>query len=247
MSKRKLAKVDPSPEPDYGGFVAGLAELLEQSRRRAARAVNNVLTATYWEVGRRIVEFEQGGEARAGYGEAVIERLAKDLTVRFGRGYSQRNLRQMRAFYTAWQIFQAPSGIFEARVIFPTPGKATTSEIWQTPSAKFPSKIDSAKVADLSALFGAFPLSWSHYTRLMSVDKPHALVFYESEAIRGGWSVRQLDRQIGTQFFERTSASKRQAEMLAGGQKAKPGDAVSAIDEIRDPYLLGVCPDNTSG
>ena len=71
MSKRKLAKADPPTDPDYGGFIAGLAELLEQSRRRAARAVNSVLTATYWEVGRRIVEFEQAGKARAEYGEGV--------------------------------------------------------------------------------------------------------------------------------------------------------------------------------
>ena len=72
----------------------------------------------------------------------------------------------------------------------------------------------------------------------MSVEKPHARAFYEAEAIRGGWSVRQLDRQISTQFFERTSHSKQQAAMLARGQKPKPEDAVSVQDEIRDPYLL---------
>ena len=72
----------------------------------------------------------------------------------------------------------------------------------------------------------------------MSVEKPHARAFYEVEAIRGGWSVRQLDRQIGTQFFERTSHSKQQAAMLVRGQKPKPEDAVLVQDEIRDPYLL---------
>ena len=72
----------------------------------------------------------------------------------------------------------------------------------------------------------------------MAVEKPHARAFYEAEAIRGGWSVRQLDRQIGTQFFERTSRSKQQAAMLARGQRPKPEDAVSVQDEIRDPYLL---------
>ena len=72
----------------------------------------------------------------------------------------------------------------------------------------------------------------------MSVEKPHARAFYEAEAIRGGWSVRQLDRQIGTQFFERTSHSKQQAAMLARGQRPKPEDAVSVQDEVRDPYLL---------
>ena len=69
-----------------------------------------------------------------------------------------------------------------------------------------------------TAWMTVFPLSWSHYVRLMSVEKPHARAFYEAEAIRGGWSVRQLDRQISTQFFERTSHSKRQAAMLARGR-----------------------------
>jgi predicted nuclease of restriction endonuclease-like (RecB) superfamily len=72
----------------------------------------------------------------------------------------------------------------------------------------------------------------------MSVEKPHARAFYESEAIRGAWSVRQLDRQISTQFFERTAHSKQQAAMLARGQKPRPEDAVSVEDEVRDPYLL---------
>jgi predicted nuclease of restriction endonuclease-like (RecB) superfamily len=70
------------------------------------------------------------------------------------------------------------------------------------------------------------------------VDKPQARAFYESEAIRGGWSVRQLDRQISTQFFERTAHSKRQAVVLARGQQARPEDAVSLEDEVRNPYLL---------
>ena len=56
--------------------------------------------------------------------------------------------------------------------------------------------------------------------------------------VRGGWSVRQLDRQISTQFFERTSHSKQQAAMLAQGRRPKPEDAVSVQDEVRDPYLL---------
>ncbi len=72
----------------------------------------------------------------------------------------------------------------------------------------------------------------------MSVDKPQARAFYESEAIRGGWSVRQLDRQISTQFYERTAHSKKPAAMMARGQVARPEDAMSLQDEVRDPYLL---------
>ena len=83
-----------------------------------------------------------------------------------------------------------------------------------------------------------FRFSWSHYVRLMSVTTARAQAFYEAEAIRGGWSVRQLDRQINTQFYERSSHSKRQAAMLAKGQIAKPEDAMTVEDEVRDPYLL---------
>ncbi len=72
----------------------------------------------------------------------------------------------------------------------------------------------------------------------MAVDKLHARLFYESEAIRGGWSVRQLDRQISTQFFERTAQSKTPAALLARGQHGRPEDAVSLEDEVRSPYLL---------
>ena len=85
---------------------------------------------------------------------------------------------------------------------------------------------------------GVFPLAWSHYVQLMSVTTVRARAFYEAEAIQGGWSVRQLDRQIGTQFYERTSHSKHQTAMLAKGQKPRPEDAMTVEDELRDPYLL---------
>jgi len=76
-----------------------VAEFIEEARRSAARSVNALMTATYWLVGRRIVEQEQGGKTRADYGEAVLKQLSADLTNRFGRGFSERNLEQMRAFH----------------------------------------------------------------------------------------------------------------------------------------------------
>ena len=80
----------------------GIVELLRAARSAAARNVNSIMTATYWEIGRRIVTLEQGGERRAEYGEQLIEQLAGDLTRQFGRGFGRANLRQMRAFYCAW-------------------------------------------------------------------------------------------------------------------------------------------------
>ena len=212
----------------YRRLVSDISLLLEQARRGAARSVNAILTATYWDIGRRIVEHEQGGRERAVYGEELLQSLSKDLTAKHGRGFSRQGLQKMRAFYLGWEICSTPSGKLEAAVICPTVSGKSEGAITQTPSANL----------SPSLIPAAFPLSWSHYTRLLSVDKPQARAFYESEAIRGGWSVRQLDRQIGTQFFERTAHSKNPVALLARGQQARPEDLVSVQDEVRSPYLL---------
>jgi len=90
----------------------------------------------------------------------------------------------------------------------------------------------------LSRVAGTFPLPWTHYVRLLRVRNSLARQFYIREALAGGWSVRQLDRQIGTQFYERTALSNNKTAMLLKGEKHKPEDAVSADEEIRNPLLL---------
>jgi predicted nuclease of restriction endonuclease-like (RecB) superfamily len=224
----------------YGRLVSDISGLLEQARHSAARSVNNILTAAYWDIGRRIVEFEQGGKSRATYGERLLAHLSKDLTAKHGRGFSERNLEHMRNFYLGWVISQTPSAKLEARAKCPTLSSEFNIGKPQTRSAI--SAVSSMSVAASDrlnhALAGAFPLSWSHYVRLMAVGKPHARAFYEAEAIRGGWSVRQMDRQISTQFYERTAHSKHPKALLDNGRKPLPEDAVSVEDQVRDPYLL---------
>src|SRR5437870_10310462 len=121
MHPRRVKKKPPekaisqTTSAEYGGLIGGIAELLEASRRSAARTVNVLMSATYWEIGRRIVEFEQRGKKRAEYGEELLQRLAQDLTARFGRGFRRSNLFQIRAFYLAYrEIVQTPSGQFAA-------------------------------------------------------------------------------------------------------------------------------------
>src|SRR5258705_11702577 len=97
-------------ERSYSQFFTDVAELLEQARKYSARSVNAIMTHTYWEVGRRIVEHEQHGKKRAVYGEALIERLALDLTGKFGRGFSQSKLWQLSPIYIAWPILQSTPG-----------------------------------------------------------------------------------------------------------------------------------------
>lgn len=220
MSKPTLA------HDNYAGIHGDIVALLDAARRTAARSVNAVMTATYWKIGRRIVEFEQGGQERAAYGEALLKRLSADLSVRFGRGFSVRNLEQMRLFYLAWPV----------------------ERISQTPSAKLPSPKKSQTVSrifdgleaagTLPALAQTFPLPWSAYVRLLSVKNELARAFYETEALRCGWTVRQLDRQIGSQFYERTALSHNKAAMLQKAEIAEPGDAITPEQAIKDPFVL---------
>jgi len=173
--KRKLAEVAA-----YKPLLDGIVALLEDSRRATGRAVNSILTATYWEIGRRIVEEEQRGRRKANYGDQLVEQLAADLTARFGKGFSRTNVFQMRQFYL-------PS----------------------------------------------FPLSWSHYIRLLSVPELPARRFYEEQTLHSGWSVRQLGRQIASQFYERSKAARRNLSA-----REQPGDELTPDEHIREPFVL---------
>jgi hypothetical protein len=213
-SQKKVAKKTAlAPLDGYDLLIADVVQVIEDARRATARSVNAVMTATYWLVGRRVVEHEQGGRARAGYGEALLERLSTDLTARFGRGFSRQNLQQMRQFY----LLYPPDKIRQT-----VSGKSPSTTIRQTVSGK-------SAMALGAAFDGArsFPLPWSHYVRLMSVENANARAFYEAEALRGGWTVRQLNRQIGSLFYERTALSRNKAAMMRKGEVAKPEDAVS--------------------
>ena len=83
---------------DYTAWSGGIATLLEGARRQSARSVNAILTATYWEIGRRIVQFVQQGETRAEYGDETLVTLSRDLIKKFGRGFTRDNLQRMKSF-----------------------------------------------------------------------------------------------------------------------------------------------------
>ena len=220
---------------DYTGLVGSIGELLEAARRTSARAVNAVMTATYWEVGRRIVEFDQGGRERAGYREELLKQLSSDLTARYGRGFGVVNLSYMKRFYALFpptRIFQTLSEKSPGAQSSLTEIRSTPSNLSQAPSGNF-------DPPDLRELASAFPLPWSHYVLLVSQTRsPEALEFYHAEALCGGWSVRQLRRQMDSQFYERTALSRNKTRMLTKGAKAQSSDAVTADEEIKDPLVL---------
>ena len=200
-------------DASYQAVFGDVSRIIDAARESAVRSVNSAMTAAYWLVGHRIVEFEQSGEERAKYGTALIEQLAADLTQRFGRGFSRQNIQHMRLFYLSYP----------------------PDKIRQTVSGE---SVAASIDVPLTDLPGAFPLPWSAYVRLLSVTNAHAREFYETEALRGGWSVRQLDRQINSQFYERTALSKNKAAMLRSGQRGRTEDIVRPAEAIKDPFVL---------
>jgi predicted nuclease of restriction endonuclease-like (RecB) superfamily len=164
------------------------------------------MTATYWQIGRRIVEQEQKGSDRASYGEELVASLGKDLTARFGRGFSRTNVFQMRQFFLAYrEKIQTLSEFSGAESIVKTP-------------------------SGLSSGNPAFPLSWSHYVRLLTVPEAQARSYYENESRRGGWSVRELDRQIASRAYDRLRGK--------GTSSISTMDRPAADYENRDPFVL---------
>jgi predicted nuclease of restriction endonuclease-like (RecB) superfamily len=211
-------RINHSGELDahYQSILGDISGFAEAAKRSAARSINSIITAAYWLIGRRIVECEQKGEIRAEYGGELIKRLAAGLSACFGRGFSVRNVWQMKAFYLARPIMQTPSA------------QSGKREILQTLFAE----------SALSGLAANFPLPWSAYVRLLALKNENARHFYEAEALRSGWSVRQLDRQINSQFYERTALSRDKAAMLSKSEKAVKGDRMTPEEEIKDPFIL---------
>lgn len=203
----------------YSSLLTDLASLIEQGRKTAVRYVNTALVATYWLIGRRIVEYEQKGRERAEYGKELLSKLSQDLSKRFGRGFSPDNLEAMRRFYLFYPI-----------------------KISETPSRK----LEGQKSATLSRnseitliihpLIERFTLSWSHYRLLLRLEEPFKREFYEVECIRGNWSVRQLDRQIQSMLYERTALSRKKLSVISKAHE-KP-ITLKPEDEIKDPYIL---------
>lgn len=182
-----------------------ISSLLNEARQSVFRSINHTMVLTYFEIGRMIVEEEQNGKERADYGKQLLKNLSKNLTAEFGKGFSQRNLEQMRQFYLVYS-------------------KA------QTLSAELPSSKND------TTLSSEFKLSWSHYLKLMRIDNELERKFYEIEAFKNNWSLRELNRQYDSALFTRLALSKDKNEIL---KLAEQGQVIQRPqDAIKDPYIL---------
>ncbi len=237
-------------------FHFQIIELLQRARNQVARAVNHTMIYTYFEIGRRIMQEEQNGMRRAEYGQEIIEGLSDVLTAEFGRGFSRANLQNMRQFYLTYRIRQTVSSELQKKdesalsaksknVISQTPSvkleekeqKALESNsgktIRQTPTGELQKKDEKGIQQTLSV---EFKLSWSHYLKLMRMDDEAERKFYEIEAAKNNWSVRELQRQYDSALYTRLALSrdKNKVKELSekGLQITKPQDV------IKDPYIL---------
>lgn len=194
-----------------GELLQRIRQIWKSARSQAARSVNSALVQANWLIGQQIVETEQGGTTRAEYGAALLKALSQQLVGEFGSGFSVSALQYMRAFYLAYPellaIQHAP------RVEFSADAEAG----WT------PGRLHAG-------------LSWTHYRTLLKVERREARDFYEIEAIRSGWSARQLERQINTFLFDRLLKSRDKAGVLAlANEGLMP---VRPLDAIKDPYVL---------
>lgn len=196
-----------------------IKNIIEQARGAVVRSVNFTMVMSYWQIGKRIVEEEQGGTKKAGYGDKLIKELSVSLTKEYGNGFSSTNLKYFRQFYLTFPIHHTLRDEFTGR------------------SKSYALRRKSDNTGELSighALRGE--LSWTHYRLLMKVENENARNYYINEAIEQNWSTRTLERQINSLYYERILSSKNKKALKAKANKEAEKNNV--LDFVKDPYVL---------
>lgn len=194
--------------------------LIEGARQRVAQVANIAQVYTNYEIGRQIVEEEQGGKRRADYGKQVLIDLSQKLTARFGRGWSAENLRKMRTFFLMYSEIHSSVVEIDHEEIH-----NSVVEIQ-----------DAVNSANSVYEIPKFTLGWSHYLLLMRIADPVERAFYEREATERNWSFRQLERMYRTSTFERLQISKDKDKVRKLMTRPAP-DVEVAGEALKDPVV----------
>ena len=230
VDKKKVTRQSHGGAVRIERLLADIRDLILSARRAVVRSVDTFQVLTSFEIGRRIVEHEQQGAARAEYGKQVLRELADRLTKEFGRGFSRSNLQHMRNFFLCYRdrlpkICQMTSGKL----------KATPDEKRQMRSGESDSKppSQSGLMAQSPRLF---PLSWSQYVFLLGMDDVDERAFYEIESARNGWTLPELKRQFSASLYERLALSRDKRGIC---KLAQQGQIVGKPqDLLKEPYVL---------
>lgn len=196
-------------KPSNTKLYSQIVDLLQSARNKVVHTVNQTMVLTYFEIGRMLVEEEQGGKERAEYGKELLKGLSKVLTQEFGKGFSVKNLERMRTFY---QIY----------------GKSSTL------LSKSENQVAETTFKDFKQ--NEFVLSWSHYLKLMRIDNVNERKFYEIESLNNNWSVRELNRQYDSALYTRLVLSRDKDKVKELSEKGHILE--KAKDAVKDPYIL---------
>jgi predicted nuclease of restriction endonuclease-like (RecB) superfamily len=200
-------------------FIAEIKGIIKSARGKAYAAVNFAMVEAYWQIGRHIAIEEQHGAERAGYGDYLIKELSRQLSGEFGSGFSQVSLKNYRKFYLVFS--QMPIGHTPSAQLQITDNELVEKR--QTVSAQsYPS-------------FLRRELTWSHYQLIMRLENKNAIKYYIDEAADNNWSVRTLQRNINTFYYERLLSSKSPKEDIL---KSASFEKQSPEDFIKDPYIF---------
>lgn len=200
--------------------------LIEGARQKVAYTANLAQVYTNYEIGRQIVEEEQGGKRRAGYGEKVIEELSAKLTARYGKGWSEPSLWRMRQFYLLYSdSLNTVEGIDVQR--------NSLNGVERVDRSATAFRISGGAVSPVTP---RFTLSWSHYLLLMRIEDPVERSFYEQEAAAARWSFRQLERMYRASTFERMEISKDKKKVRSLMNRPAP-DVEVAGEALKDPIV----------
>jgi predicted nuclease of restriction endonuclease-like (RecB) superfamily len=211
-------------------------ELFSQTNRelqnQAARSVDIALVIRNWLFGWYIVEYENGGAERAElYGKTLIERLSKELKLRYIKGMSPTNLRKFREFYLSYAEIRQTLSVES----FASGSDNISTKDTNRSLSALMSQSDIAKTLS-TQLTGLFRLGWSHYVTLLTIDNPDERRFYEIEAVQSSWSVRELRRQIEASLYERLILSRDKEKIKELSEK---GQLIGSSDDIiKNPYIL---------
>jgi predicted nuclease of restriction endonuclease-like (RecB) superfamily len=207
------------------GRVRGI---IEAARTNVARSVNIAQVVANWLIGREIVEEEQWGHARAGYGERLLRTLSKKLTAKYGGGFSSRNLEYIRTLYLVYPTLLEKSHALRS-ISFPN----DPNQIPHALRAEF----DNRGNSDEWRPGTLHPnLSWTHYRTLLRVEDNQVRAFYEIESIKNNWSARELERQINSLLYERLAKSKDKAGVMRLAQRGH--EITRPADIFKDPVVI---------
>ena len=218
-------------------LYADVKSILEQARNHAVRAVNFSMVIAYWEIGKRIVEEEQGGNEKAKYGQYVLKDLALKLAVDFGKGFDERELRKMRQFYLLFSIRDAVSAELDKKSAS-TKRDALLAKSTKDKNVPIIRTVHNEALDASKAQIFRRELSWTHYRRLISVESEAARTYYMNEAADQNWSTRTLERQINSLYFERLLSSKNKTALNKKAAQESQDDKPTILDFVKDPYIL---------